>query len=110
MLGGGPLGAQTTDPVGAQAAQLFAQAQPHLEEVLGVKFQRPPQFRGATVEDLRRRHDPELIAYLRWQFPHLTGDTFQTTLAVTRYLALSATAVERAELLMLPEMLLKPWS
>ncbi len=97
LAGAAPLSAQNADAVGAEAAQLFTQAQPHLEAVLGAKLPRTPQFRGTTAEQLLTRPDPELVAYLRWQFPHLTGDTFRSTLQVARYLAVSAAVVERVE-------------
>ena len=97
LAGTAPVLAQTADPIADQAAQLFAQAQPHLEAVLGGKLQRIPLFRSTTVEQLRRQPDPELLAYLRWQFPNLEGATLQNALLVARYLAVSATVVERAE-------------
>lgn len=97
LFAAAPLHAQNADPTGEHAAKLFEQALPHLEAVLGSKLQRLPQFRGVTVEQLRTQTDPELIAYLRWQFPTLQGDTFQNTLHVARCLSTSAAVVERNE-------------
>jgi hypothetical protein len=55
----------------AQPAALFAAARPHLEEVLGARLVRLPQFRVVTPADLARLPDGALEVRLRWQYPDL---------------------------------------
>jgi hypothetical protein len=96
LVGAPALGQQpasTTD----QAAALFARARPHLEEVLGRPLEKSPQFRPATVEQLRPLPDPDLEAHLRWQFPDLRDAARIHALEVALHVAASATVARHLE-------------
>ena len=83
-------------PPVAAYAQLFEQARPHLEAVLGVKLD-DMRLSAATPPQVPRVPDPDLDAHLRWHFPHLQGDTLQSTRQIARQIAAGATVAQYAE-------------
>ncbi len=97
-LAAAPLIAQPAPQPGAgKAADLFAQARPHLEAVLGIKLERVPQLRIVPVAEFQRLPDPELEASLHWLFPDLKGDAFHRAAEVVRYVAATATVARHVE-------------
>ncbi len=55
----------------AEAAGLFAQARPHIEAVMGYRFDPPPRFRMANERDLTNWRRVEVEAQIGWQFPDI---------------------------------------
>jgi hypothetical protein len=58
-------------------ADLFAQARPHLEAVLGYRLEPLLNFQVVTPEKLKKliaQYHPELAELIRWQFPDLQGE------------------------------------
>jgi hypothetical protein len=53
----------------AEAAGLFAQARPHIEAVMGYRFDPPPRFRMANERDLEQWRRADVEAEISWQFP-----------------------------------------
>jgi len=53
----------------AEAAALFAEARPHIEAVMGYRFDPPPRFRMANERDLEKWRRAEVEAEISWQFP-----------------------------------------
>jgi len=84
-------------PGADKVPELFAQALPHLEAVLGAPLERPPQFRVVTPDQFWPLPDPDLDAALRWHFPELTDDAFRRALDATRYVAAGVTVARHAE-------------
>jgi len=76
--------------------QLFEQARPHLEAVLGAPLV-GVQLSTASPQQLLRVPEPDLDAYLRRHFPHLQGPTLETNRQAARQIAASATACQYAE-------------
>src|SRR5262245_20299081 len=70
-----PAAAPPTPP--SPYADLFEKARPHLEAVLGTKLDTDLQFSTATRLQMVRVPEPDLDAHLRWNFPHLQGETLQ---------------------------------
>jgi hypothetical protein len=97
-LAAGPLAAQEAQHPGAdKVAELFAQARPHLEAVLGARLERVPQFRLLTPEEFQRIPDPELEASLFWLFPELKREEFRKAAEVVRFVAAAATVARHVE-------------
>ncbi len=97
-LAGVPVGAQEGGPPTAdKVAELFAQARPHLETVLGARLERPPQFRALSAEQMQQLPDPDLEACVRWQFPELQQDALARALEITRFASAGATLARHAE-------------
>jgi hypothetical protein len=71
-------------------AELFAQAKPHLEAVLGGPLPRPPRFQVVTAEQMARLPDPDLLACLRWQFPDIKPADLPRAFHVARHVASTA--------------------
>ncbi len=93
----GPAQAQERTPLGAdKIAELFAQARPHLEAVLGAPLPKQPRFQLVTAEQMARLPDPDLLACLRWQFPDVKPDELPRAFHVARHVAAGA-AVARLD-------------
>jgi hypothetical protein len=97
-LAAAPLAAQQVQhPGAARAQELFAQARPYLEAVLGMKPDYRPQLRILTAAEFQRLPDPELEASLHWLFPDLKDDAFRRAAEVVRYVAAVATVARHTE-------------
>jgi hypothetical protein len=68
-----------------------------LEAVVGARLERPPQFRLATVEQLRSLPDSDVEAHLRWQFPALRDEARRQALEAALHVAASDTAARHVE-------------
>jgi hypothetical protein len=77
--------------------ELFQQARPHLEAVLGRQLAALPKFSTALPQQLLRVADPDLDAHLRWHFAHLQGEPLKATREVARQVIASATIAQYAE-------------
>jgi hypothetical protein len=53
------------------AASLFTEARPHIEAVMGYRFDPPPRFRMANERDLANWRRAEVEAQVGWQFPDI---------------------------------------
>jgi hypothetical protein len=78
-------------------AELFENARPHLEAVLGGPLDVVPRFSTATPQQLLRVPAPDLDAHLHWHFAHLQGATLERTRQVARQIAVSATIAQYVE-------------
>jgi hypothetical protein len=88
----------STPPAAANSfANLFQEARPHLEAVLGHSLDFEPRFSTATVEQLQQVPDPDLDAHLRWHFAHLRGPTLERTRQVARQIAAKAVIAQYVE-------------
>jgi hypothetical protein len=77
--------------------EMFAEARPHLEAVLGRPLDKVPRFVTATPEQLQNVADPDLDTHLRWHFAHLQGPTLEHTRKVARQVAVSAAIAQYVE-------------
>jgi hypothetical protein len=97
-LAAAPLVAQQAPQAGTEkAAELFAQARPHLEAVLSLKPQSWPRLRVLTAQEFQRLPDPELVSSLHWLFPELKQEAFARAAEVVRYVAAAATVARHTE-------------
>jgi hypothetical protein len=122
LLGGGIMAAMgaLVAPVLAQpetagrqtACALFERVQPILEEIVGMRLDRPLMLGQATAEEWRHLADPLLIHQLRWQFPDLRHQALDRAVvgaAVAWRRSLLARAMPGSNsILLLPNALLWP--
>ncbi len=79
------------------AAELFAQAQPHLEAVLGYLLPAQPEFRILTPAEYADIRDWETTAYLGWRFPGLQGAVRQNVRQLAQHAVAQATVARHVE-------------
>jgi hypothetical protein len=77
--------------------ELFAQALPDVEAVLGEKLNPCPTFRTVTFSQLVQTPDFNLDAYIRLHFPQLQGETLARARQVARVVAARASLAHYVE-------------
>jgi hypothetical protein len=97
LLGLGAGGAAAQHPAAVKVQELFEQARPHAEAVLGARLERAPQFRCVSADEYQRQPDPDLEAYLRYRYGKTGADAFARAVEVTRYVAAGAAVARHAE-------------
>jgi hypothetical protein len=89
------------------AADLFEQARPHLEEVLGGRLAIKPHFQVISAEQLQATPQEDLDSFLRWHFPTLEGQTLTRTRQIACQIVGKATVAQYDErggiILIVPE-------
>jgi hypothetical protein len=76
---------------------LFENARPHLEAVLGVKLESAPKFQSVSQAELAQAPDYDLEAFIRWHFPHVQGETLARTRQIARQILARAAVAQYAE-------------
>jgi len=69
LIVSGLIGKPETGLSPTEAAGLFAEARPHIEAVMGYRFDSPPRFRMANERDLEKWRRADVEAGISWQFP-----------------------------------------
>src|SRR5262245_40863832 len=93
-----PIGpAASSNPMGTRLDELFAQAKPDLEDVLGGTLNFQPQYRTVTSAELAAIPDRDLEAHLRWHFPDLRNKTLMRTKKIAGVIVAKASVARYAE-------------
>src|SRR5262249_29090606 len=86
-----PAPGQTSGDAAAQAEKLFAGAKPFVEEALGFRLEKAPNFRHVTTAELCDLPYPELVTQICYQFPDLRGKELQRAADVAKHFFATAT-------------------